>query len=160
MTGVFTVNVSGPERHDGEKPTSYVLLAPDMAEAKRQAWLVHVWAMVSENGTIRPDGTWPGMPDTYASGHPYEPTPTGPGPEVHDTVVIDCEEFPCLEAVPDDGCGFFWHDLRTATEHTRALMPEWTLAYGRMTSYMRALDTRLEAVGYQVPAQIPEETTW
>lgn len=61
---------------------------------------------------------------------------------------------------PDNESGFFWHDLRTATEHAKALMPEWMPAYGPMTSHMRALDTRLEAVGYQVPAQIPEETTW
>lgn len=76
-----------------------------MAEAKRQAWLAHMWATVTGNGTIRPDGTWPGMPTTYASGHPYEPVPTGPGPQIHDTVVIDCEEFPCLEAGPTTSPG-------------------------------------------------------
>lgn len=96
----FTVNVSGSERHDGEKPYTYVLEAASMEAAKLAAYRFHLWADYAEYGTQ------PAVIPVWR--------PDGP-----DVVVIDCPEFPCHEGVPAEDCGYRWHDLRQVEETPR-----------------------------------------
>ncbi|WP_147265796.1 hypothetical protein [Nocardia puris] len=72
---VWTVNVSGPERHDGEAPYTYVVCAESLELAVRHAWLVHVWIDYAEGGAITLH-------------------------ELPDVVVIDSPEFPCHPGPP------------------------------------------------------------
>lgn len=92
QTTVFTINVSGSERHDGEKPYTYVLRAPDMAAAKLAAYRWHLWTEYCEHGTQ------PAVIPVWR--------PNGP-----DVVVIDCREFPCEQGAPASDCGYSWNDL-------------------------------------------------
>lgn len=60
----YTVTVAGPERHDGEKPYTYVLSAPDMSTAQRRALSYHRAQQGDEDLLIvqDPRDTFPGIP--------------------------------------------------------------------------------------------------
>ncbi|WP_433662496.1 hypothetical protein ACQPW1_10275 [Nocardia sp. CA-128927] len=157
---VWTVNVSGEERHDGEKPYSYVLHGYSMAGAKLDAWDYHVWTQISEEGTVAADGTV-----VAAKGRKFKKLRFAGAPT--DVVVIDCPEFPCSEGVPFDCddpihfqssvwnrtmCRCQWHwnavNLRpgcTETDIARYVQIDWQ---------------RLVALGYQLPDVAPEENEW
>jgi hypothetical protein len=143
----YVINVSGAERHDGEKPYTVVVEADSMAQAKRAAWLWFVWNIASECGTVAADGNVPGRPDLD------RPFP------VHndEVVVIDCPEFPCHAGVPfpcSDPC-HYQKDVREPGPSCRCAF-HWYYAHDE-----KPMDRhRLRQLGYATPVSIPEETLW
>ncbi|TDB91195.1 hypothetical protein E1264_02575 [Actinomadura sp. KC216] len=145
----YTINVSGSERHDGEKPYTYVLNAGSLPEAKAAAWLYHLWFAQSEQGLVAFDGTIPNQPNWWDA-HAQNA----------DVVVIDCPEFPCHLGTPSQ-CTDRCH--RDATvEPTSCRCPfawHWIYATPQTCLLVGAID-RLNELGYDLPTSPPEETTW
>lgn len=145
---VWTVNVSGSERHDGEKPYTYVVEAPDMATAKLTAWTWHLWAQASEYGAVAADGTVPGRPDLDILAFSRN----------DDVVVIDCPEFPCEEGVPFR-CYSPHHFHMGMPAHS--CLCEWSWSWSDRSEPWNPVDRdKLAALGYKLPDVAPEETTW
>ncbi|KZM72248.1 hypothetical protein [Nocardia terpenica] len=152
---LFTINVSGAERHDGEKPYTYAMRAESMKTAKRLAWLYHLWLNESEEGTVAADGTVPGAPEaenrlTRSDSHA-------------DVVVIDCEEFPCHEGAPFE-CGDPAHyEWGAKSDGSCRCDYYWfRLSPGRTKWPVHPLknEARLRELGYKIQRKTPEETTW
>jgi hypothetical protein len=87
---VFTVTIAGPERHDGEKPYTYVLHAPDLDAARTLALAHHI--AEQELGL------------DWATGQQQEP----------DAIVVEgqWDTFPAAPSWPADLPGRAWNDLR------------------------------------------------
>lgn len=87
---VFTVTIAGPERHDGEKPYTYALHAPDLQAARALALEHHI-----NEQELAVD---------WATGAPRDP----------DTLVIEGEwdTFEGAPTWPQDLPGNAWSDLR------------------------------------------------
>lgn len=87
---VFTVTVAGPERHDGEKPYTYVLRAADLPQARALALEHHI----DENELdVDRDSGAPRDPDAFVVEGAWD---TFPGPPPW----------------PEDLPGRAWNDLR------------------------------------------------
>jgi hypothetical protein len=87
---VFTVTVAGPERHDGEKPYTYVLHAADLPQARALALAHHI----AENELdVDRDSDAPSDPDVLVIEGQWD---TFPGPPPW----------------PQDLPGRAWNDLR------------------------------------------------
>lgn len=142
----YTINISGGERHDGEKPYTYALEAKDMGAAKYAAWIFHVWQVEAEEGTLPP--RVPGWREDI------------------DVVVIDCEEFSCHVGTPFD-CPDRYHDAdptagRLEPSDACTCDFHWRWIYRKDSDGPTLLQTEraLDALGYEHAARPPEETTW
>lgn len=87
---VFTVTIAGPERHDGEKPYTYALHAPDLPTARALALEHHI---DEQELALDP-----------ATGTPREP----------DALVVEgqWDTFEGAPTWPEDLPGRAWNDLR------------------------------------------------
>ena len=85
-----TVSIAGPERHDGEKPYTYVLHAPDLDAARALALAYHC-AEVE-----------------------HELDPATGAPKTPDVIVVEgaWDTFTGAPTWPQDLPGFAWSDLR------------------------------------------------
>lgn len=143
----YTINISGGERHDGEKPYTYALEADDIDAAKYAAWIFHLWQVEAGEGTVPPH---------MSEGH-----------DGSDVVVIDCEEFPCHAGTPFK-CADRYHRADLATGHreppeacTCAFNWSWIYLKDSGGPTLREAERELEALGYvKHAATPPEETTW
>ncbi|QKG24317.1 hypothetical protein ACTIVE_5960 [Actinomadura verrucosospora] len=134
----YTVNVSGHERHDGEKPYTYALFAKDLPCAKFKAWLYHLWFVRSEEGVVCAEDV---SRDQAA------------------VVVIDCMEFPChIEAPADcpDPCHL---SFVQSTSCCCSFAWRWINRPGTPSVPGHARGKLLE-LGYYLPALPPEEWVW
>lgn len=143
----YTINISGGERHDGEKPYTYALEADDIDAAKYAAWIFHLWQVEAGEGTVPPH---------MSEGH-----------DGSDVVVIDCEEFPCHAGTPFK-CADRYHRADLAIGHreppeacTCAFNWSWIYLKDSGGPTLREAGRELEALGYvKHAATPPEETTW
>lgn len=142
----YTINISGGERHDGEKPYTYALEAENIGAAKYAAWIFHLWKVEAEEGTVPP----------HVPG----------GRDGSDVVVIDCEEFPCHEGTPFE-CADRHHGADPTTGHreppdacTCAFNWGWIYRTDTAGPTLPEAELALETLGYEPPATAPEETTW
>jgi hypothetical protein len=144
---LYTINVSGSERHDGEKPYTVVVDADSMTQAKRAAWLWFVWNIASECGQVAANGTIPGRPDLdlLAAAHN------------DDVVVIDCPEFRCHAGEPFT-CGDPYHYEKDVTEQSQNCRCTfyWYWAHDQEPMDLN----RLTELGYRIPDAAPEENRW
>lgn len=149
---VWTINVSGQERHDGQKPYTYVLHADSMEDAKRQGWLYHVWTEISEEGSVAADGTVPSWSEEkntmFAFGEPID-----------DVVVIDCPEFPCAEGQPFE-CRAPIHFGEGPRKWARKCRCEWHWNSISVIQQRYVDQARLLNLGYRLPDIAPEENEW
>ncbi|MFI0449228.1 hypothetical protein [Actinomadura sp. 6N118] len=144
----FTINVSGSERYDGEKPYTVVVDADSMTQAKRAAWLWFVWNIVSECGQVAADGTILERPDLdlLAAAHN------------DDVVVIDCPEFRCHTGEPFT-CDDPYHyekDVTGQSQNCHCTF-NWYWAHDQEPMDLN----RLTELGYRIPEAAPyEEDRW
>lgn len=136
---LHTINISGSERHDGEKPYTYVVQAPTMIQAKRLAWIHHLWLDIAEQGTVPAE-------------HPgFDP----------DLVVIDSPCHPCTPGAPS--CPSPVHYNYGAGWITDPQPPcrcrwHWQWVDWRPGHYRPISVTRLTELGYRIPTgRCPEE---
>ena len=142
----YTINVSGSERHDGEKPYTVVVEADTMAQAKRTAWLCFSWNIASECGHVAADGTMPDRPDLDLLASRSD-----------DVVVIDYPEFPCHAGEPftcDDPYHYEHNVDDRGSDCACALYWYWAHDDEPMDL------NRLTKLGYRIPDIAPEENRW
>lgn len=144
---LHTINVSGSERHDGEKPYTVVVDANSMPEAKRSAWLWFVWNIASECGQVAADGTIPSWPD-------LAPVAVSRNDDV---VIVDCAEFRCHIGEPFK-CGDPCHYDENVKDRSPLCMCSFNWYWVHDEKPMD-LD-RLRELGYQIPDIAPEENQW
>ncbi|MFC9995707.1 hypothetical protein [Nocardia sp. NPDC127526] len=148
---VFTINVSGRERHDGEKPYTYVLHGDSMIDAKRSAWLFHIWDDISERGTVAADATVPTFSAEYND--------IWRNPDHADVVVIDCPQFPCAEGLPFD-CKSPIHAGEKPFKGMRKCRCPWHWNAVSGVDLKHIDNALLIELGYTLPDTAPEENTW
>lgn len=139
---LLTVHVSGPERHDGEAPYTYVVHADSMAETKRRAWLLHVWLDLAEDNAVP------------AAEQEVDP---------EDVVVIDCAEFPCHEDRPF-ACSHPHHFRQSSSATTATAECRCRYFWRQINDHGADSDGRapidlgaLAALGYPIPITAPED---
>ncbi len=148
---LWTVNVSGPERHDGDKPYSYTLHADSLADAKLGAWLHHLWYETSEKGMVAADGTVPAWPE--------EKNQTLRSSDWADVVVIDCPQYRCIAGPP-----FLCSDLRHHWDPTFDRTECECAWYWQYIMFGLECDNdkqcQISELGYMIPRTPSQETTW
>jgi len=131
----WTIHICGAPRHDGDKPCTYVVEADSIIQAKRQAWLYHVWSECSGFGTHSGDHL--------------------------DVVVIDCLEFRCHLGMPF-ACWDPVHyepDSPGSGQYCTCQFPwlwvDWCPGVSPPVD-----EQRLHGLGYPLPNPPPEENQW
>ena len=139
---VFTVTVSGPERHDGEAGYTYVLHAADAAEARRLAMDYHAASQELRDVARHTD-----------TGLTWEPDAT----VRPDLVFVSDQSFPGEPGWPADERGRAWHDLREPA--ARAHMHKAIDAEALWLSIARAIGIDVPAVNYDA-TDTPPYAAW
>ena len=139
----YTINVSGSERHDDEKPYTVVVEADTIAHAKRAAWLWFIWNIASECGAVAADGTISRRPDLDLLVFGRN----------DDVVVIDCPEFPCHAGEPFTCSDAYHYEQNVKSRSPKCTCPfNWYWAHDEEPIDL----SQLNELGYRIPGCAPE----